>query len=645
MAAPTIERLKQRYEQLSRQDDVGFVRGLSTYLATLDDERRVRRILARLRREADDAAARFNKTERELVADAVRIRGALAGVAPEIDDSGRPPPAQTSPEYGFWKVDSLVSFDRTAPDEQEIGYAPLPYYGSGYRGRVERLIQILRGRLYAAEYGVQAGRGQTPQSKLRDDLASYAVDIDNLHERYNAANRQFSHEETTLAGLADERLRLFVASLSPEPFLRDANEDEDVYLERTFKRVLENLGARGLLRRVVAGERLTTGEQDVFTRLVTFLRAEVERLHEEIIDQLQRGDRSLSRRIANTLGLGSRKVVAAYVAALLGLAATASVSYVKDWWGLGEDDKHSAELPPISTQVATVIRRAARRDFDVEYHRVIDLRGTGLPVQTRLFVFRHPPRFDTEPPRSDELHIYETRGGRLHRAREFRPLPTKRQPSFPSGNPIRIEVVRKTDLGRNGSVEVLALLQEVTAGAVVGHPVLIRWDPAQDRYDVLPLLKPRRVEVGGRSGPQGEAVPIYEDVVKPHLASRPRPMSAYERHARRLNMEAATIVDGATGSFFATYGVDAFVVREFVDLMVLTGGYVLRSGPSYVIQVERWLLLPDPRDRTLAAKRCSSAPPLPPARAEKPHIVRLRAGQRLDNVLNRVAGSRTIEGC
>lgn len=346
-----VDRLNDRYGQLTRHDDIGFVRHLETYLGTLDSERRVRRILKHLRRESDKAERRFNQSDEGLVKEAIEIRRRLAVAAPEIDNSNQPRPNQASNEYGFWKMNSLASFDEVADRQETIGFAPLPYYDAGTPGRTQSLVQILRGRVHEAEYGVEFGRGANPQAKIREDLEPFGIEIENLQERHNVARRRFKHDETTLPGLADKRLRLFAASLHPEPFLRDVDEDELAYMERALGHVLANLGARGILRRALDGERLDNAHQQVFDRLVAFLRREVDGLHDEVIDRLRRKERSVRRRSVNALKLGSAKIVGIYLGLLLTAIAGITITYAKHWWG------HDAKkTPPPKGQSTTTSR-------------------------------------------------------------------------------------------------------------------------------------------------------------------------------------------------------------------------------------------------------------------------------------------------
>jgi hypothetical protein len=80
-----IDGLDRRYRQVrGQQDNVAFLRGIETYLAALDHERGVRKILKQLRRERKREVKRFRTTESSLIKEAEQIRRDLVVAAPEI---------------------------------------------------------------------------------------------------------------------------------------------------------------------------------------------------------------------------------------------------------------------------------------------------------------------------------------------------------------------------------------------------------------------------------------------------------------------------------------------------------------------------------------------------------------------------------
>ena len=346
---PTIERLRQRYDQLARRDDLGFMRQLKTYLDTLDGERAAPAIIDDLRRDVDEAGKAFRKEDRELVKEAVAIRERLAADAPEIDDSNDPPPDGSRPgEIQLWRISSLRSFDEIAGEDRDPSFSALPYYGTPH-GRSSSLIGILRNRLWAAEYGLPP-RGALPTTKARDDLAGYETEIENLQAKYTAARRIFRQADLTLPGLADQRLRLFSAGLTPEAAVTDPDEDDVIALERSTTHVYEALGSRGILRRaVIDGLTLQAPEQEVLAEVVAFLRDEADRLHEEVIDRLRLRERSLGRRAVNFMTQGSHAMIAAFVLGVVSTLAALAVAWALDWVG-GDDSKPPPSVPSAPTK-------------------------------------------------------------------------------------------------------------------------------------------------------------------------------------------------------------------------------------------------------------------------------------------------------
>jgi hypothetical protein len=342
-----IERLERRYQQLARQeDDVAFLRQISTYIDALDSERSARRILKRLGRDAEAAVTAFNATEHELVEEADRIRRRLAEEAPEIDNSEAPEPDRATHAYGRWMLGSFASFDRLAANDRRIEFSPLPYYDTSDKTPLATMLIILEDRLQVAQHGDQVGILED-QENLRPDLNDFGRQIHNVREKHNSALNRFKEQGRTLPGLADERLRVFPAALEPEPFLIEEGEDDDSIAERAFLRGIEQLGIIGTMRSALAGQHLDAGERDAFTRAVEFLRAEADRLHEEIVQRLSRGEgESRIRRSLIFIGRGSlnvgRIIAVAAITTIVGLLIGA---YLAKWLP-GQDDHPKLKLKP-----------------------------------------------------------------------------------------------------------------------------------------------------------------------------------------------------------------------------------------------------------------------------------------------------------
>ncbi len=291
MGDSIVQRLDRRYEQLARQDDLGFVRQLPTYERTIDSDRRARRIAASLSDSADAALAEFIAEEQQLVDEAQKLRQRLVKLAPEIDNSTEPEPEVTSPPRASWKFDSLANFDNTANRPADLKFPDYPFQAESNPGRTAQLLVILQGRLHEAQYGPHGHVVELPEKKIRDDLDDFEIEIHNLQEKYAAWKSKFTRAHQELPGLAAQRVRLVADGLAPaEPFLRDPSEDPNEEEARLWKAVLEDLKVPGSLRRALAGEKLDKGEQWMADEAVRFLRSETERLHEELIDRLTQGE-------------------------------------------------------------------------------------------------------------------------------------------------------------------------------------------------------------------------------------------------------------------------------------------------------------------------------------------------------------------
>lgn len=179
MSRQIIQRLTARYDYLRQQNDAEFCRQFPSYFQSADSDGQARRVLGDLRREADAAARAFSSADERLTEELIAIRDRLVADAPEIAPDRDPAEPQDLLRRREWLIETILGFDQVAhADREEIGFSPLLYYSvQDNPGRTQTLIQILRGRLFVAEWGVQFGRGQ-PVHKLRDDLEGYQRRMD-----------------------------------------------------------------------------------------------------------------------------------------------------------------------------------------------------------------------------------------------------------------------------------------------------------------------------------------------------------------------------------------------------------------------------------------------------------------------------------
>jgi hypothetical protein len=96
-------------------------------------------------------------------------------------------------------------------------------------------------------------------------------------------------------------------------------------------------------RRLIAGERLHSGEQATFSRFVTFLRGELERLHAELIDRLQKEQGSWRSWTIRETGWATRIAIGAIIGAL----ALGAVAYGENW--VWHHDPRGHDAPSKST--------------------------------------------------------------------------------------------------------------------------------------------------------------------------------------------------------------------------------------------------------------------------------------------------------
>ena len=165
---------------------------------------------------------------------------------------------------------------------------------------------------------------------MRDDLAEFGDEIENVQVHYTAARTKFKHQERTLAGLAAARLQFVAERLTPEPFLREPGEGDDVFVERALQRVLVQMGDIGVLQRAAAGANFTGAEKDMLDRLAGgFLRGELDRLHAELVDRLQREQGSIRSRLREKSGW----VLAVAATALITIIVGAVVAHAEGWIG------------------------------------------------------------------------------------------------------------------------------------------------------------------------------------------------------------------------------------------------------------------------------------------------------------------------
>jgi hypothetical protein len=307
------EFIEREYRYLRRQEGRDFFLALRPYAEALNRKRHIRKIFASLEAEVQDAIASFADEQDAMIEEAKAIRVDLAERAPEIDNSNMERPENPlSDDWMTYDLDSFVRFDELANNDVEIRYSPLPN-GEGDPGPVSRLLGILRGRLSAAEHGED-----TPTApKIRDDLDDLGLRIGNLSRRHEHALRRYRQDALTLPGLAFGRLVFFGSGLNPEPRIIESDEDFGRWVDEMLR---EWANPQAAVREFVNADRVDEGQRRRAAEIEARLKAELDRLHQELVRRLSgRRDvgalvrRNLSAVIVAAIGLIVGTLILVYV--------------------------------------------------------------------------------------------------------------------------------------------------------------------------------------------------------------------------------------------------------------------------------------------------------------------------------------------
>lgn len=279
MADSLIEFAEGECEYVKGREGRDFFLALAPYVNALQGRESIRDVLETLQAEMRNALGRFVAEQNELVEEAKTIRRDLAERAPEIDNSDMEQPDPRTHAYSRWDLDSLARFDDLIERDLnlQIGYPTLPDDQSD-PGVMPRLLQILRGRLRAGEYGEDASGIDPPL--MRSDLGDLARRIGNLGERHRASVQRYRQESRTLPGLAYARLVYFGSDLVADPVEIENEEDFEQVLDRSIR---EWGKPKTIARKLANEERLEEWERRSMERTEATLKAEAERLTRELV--------------------------------------------------------------------------------------------------------------------------------------------------------------------------------------------------------------------------------------------------------------------------------------------------------------------------------------------------------------------------
>jgi hypothetical protein len=282
VAVSVAEFLAEENEYLRECEGRDFFLALAPSMKALEGQSEVREVLATLQAEVQVALHRFVTEQNDFIEEAKAIRRDLAKEAPEIDNSDMKQPDRRSHAYSTWDFDSFARFDDLVERDKtlQIGY-PLMPDDTVAPGIVSRLLQILSGRLRAAEYGEDASSFDPP---IRRDLGDLGLRIRNLGESYDYALRRYRQESRTLPGIAFGRLVSFGSDLNPAPEIIDTDKDVSDWLDKTAR---EFGTAKQVVRKLVNGQPLNDSWEDRYAADVEgTLKGEARRLHRELLRRI-----------------------------------------------------------------------------------------------------------------------------------------------------------------------------------------------------------------------------------------------------------------------------------------------------------------------------------------------------------------------
>jgi hypothetical protein len=276
--------LAQEHQYLREREGSEFFLALPRYVETLNNKRRIRRAISALKKDVESALRRYADDLTGYVAEVRSIRNDLALRAPEIDNSNMEQPEVRSHDYTKWDLDSFARFDQLVQRDAtlQIGYPTVPSDRDD-PGVVTQLLQILRGRLRAAEYGEDAS---SFADRVRHDLGDLGIRIGNVSRRHEHGRRRFRQESRTLPGLAIGRLFYFGADLNPEPTLIETDEDVERWLDKTLR---EWGKPKTAVRKLVNGDQMDEWERNSARDTEQLLKGELDRLHQELARRLSVG--------------------------------------------------------------------------------------------------------------------------------------------------------------------------------------------------------------------------------------------------------------------------------------------------------------------------------------------------------------------
>lgn len=211
-----------------------FFRRLEEYVGLLRENRRIKRVVAALAAEVQEAERQYVEEDGELVREFVTLRDDLVGIAPEAgEDADAEYPGRREPfdpaEADRWRswTFTLANFDAIVAgrDEQRLEER------EGDRSRSRTLGDILNAKVYNLQYP------DDPNRKVRDDLDDLRTRLNHLRDRQRAAQlRVEAVAESTgyLALLNLEHVLSHTAPREPRPEAARGSDEYTVWINEVF---------------------------------------------------------------------------------------------------------------------------------------------------------------------------------------------------------------------------------------------------------------------------------------------------------------------------------------------------------------------------------------------------------------------------
>lgn len=306
-----------------------FFRRLEEYVSLLRENRRIKRVLAALAAEVQEAERQYAEEDEEFVRELVSLRDNLVEVAPEAgEDAHAEPPGRREPfdpaEAERWRswAFTLANFDAIAADREE----QMREEREGDRSRSRTLGDILNAKVYNLQYPGD------PNRKVRDDMDDLRSRLNHLRDRQRAAQlRVEAVAESTghIALLNLEHVLSHTAPREPRPEAPRGSDEHAVWINEVFAESISGFShLRELMRPRELRGSLGQNAQEAIGRIEGTCKDALERLYPPLRQRLEGkrflpawGDFTRNEKIgivsAAFTGLG---IIAAVVIALVSAA-------------------------------------------------------------------------------------------------------------------------------------------------------------------------------------------------------------------------------------------------------------------------------------------------------------------------------------